>query len=123
MPIPARDETVMATRLPTKLLVSALVRRVEQAGGFAMVLAKGEETGGVILIQASEKGQFSGLFERMFDLDGKARLNPCGPPPEKGADAVSAYLDRRRASDPDLWIIELDIAEAERFAAETICGG
>lgn len=113
----------MATRLPSKLLVSALVRRVEQAGGFAMILAKGEESGGVILVQASENGQFCGLFERMFDIDGNARLNPCGPPAESAPDAVSSYLDRRRASDPDLWIIELDIAEAERFAAETICGG
>ena len=27
----------------------------------------------------------------------------------------------RRRSDPDLWVIELDIPEAERLAAETIC--
>ncbi|HTH28885.1 MAG TPA: DUF1491 family protein, partial [Sphingobium sp.] len=32
-------------------------------------------------------------------------------------------LDRRRAADADLWIVELDIAEAERFAAETMCDG
>lgn len=113
----------MAPRLPSKLLVSALMRRVEQAGGFATVLARGEEWGGVILIQAFEKGQFTGLFERMFDLDGVPRLTPCGPPPSSPPDALASYLDRRRATDSDLWIIELDIAEAERFAAETMCNG
>jgi hypothetical protein len=114
---------MMAERLPSKLLASALVRRVEQAGGFATILAKGEEMGGVILIETAEKGMFSGIFERMLDLDGIPRLNPCGPPPGSAPDTVTSYLERRRATDPDLWIIELDIAEAERFAAETICGG
>ncbi len=33
---------------------------------------------------------------------------------------LSEYLTRRRASDPDLWILELDVADAERFAAEII---
>jgi len=29
---------------------------------------------------------------------------------------------RRRRNDPDLWVVELDIAQAERFAAETMLG-
>ena len=33
---------------------------------------------------------------------------------------LDGYWRRRRASDPDLWVIEVDIAAAERFAAETI---
>jgi hypothetical protein len=33
------------------------------------------------------------------------------------------YWRRRRARDPDLWVIELDIAQAERFAAETMSEG
>ncbi|MEO5586279.1 MAG: DUF1491 family protein, partial [Novosphingobium sp.] len=27
----------------------------------------------------------------------------------------SEYLERRKYQDPDLWIVELDIANAERF--------
>jgi len=102
------------------MLVDALVRRVNQAGGFAMILARGEDMGGVILIQTLEKGQFSGLFERMIDFDGVASLARCGP--EAGSDSLTIddYVQRRRRSDPDLWVVELDIADAERFAAETI---
>ncbi|WP_333929024.1 DUF1491 family protein [Sphingomonas sp. LR55] len=37
-------------------------------------------------------------------------------PPED----LDGYWRRRRARDPDLWVVEVDIAAAERFAAETI---
>lgn len=110
----------MSGRLPTHLLVNALVRRVSQAGGFAMIIARGEEMGGVILIQTLEKGRFSGFFERMIDLEGVARLVRCGPPDSAEAPEIDDYADRRCRNDPDLWVVELDIADAERFAAETM---
>lgn len=108
-------------RLTSAMLVGVLVRRAAAAGGFVTVLAKGDETSGVILIQAVEKGQEIALFERMSDFSGGYVLTRCGPAAEEGAEAMAAYLDRRRRADPDLWIIELDIVDAERFAAETIC--
>ncbi|MFX7883132.1 DUF1491 family protein, partial [Acinetobacter baumannii] len=36
------------------------------------------------------------------------------------AATIADYWQRRRRIDPDLWVIELDIASAERFAAETL---
>ena len=110
-----------AERLTSAMLVGVLVRRAAGAGGFAAVIVKGDETSGVILIQALEKGQDRGLFERVADLAGGYRLEPCGPKPDAGPESLTQYIARRRRSDPDLWIIELDIADAERFAAETIC--
>ncbi|EQB06103.1 hypothetical protein L288_11615 [Sphingobium quisquiliarum P25] len=112
---------MQADRLTSAILVNVLVRRAAAAGGFATVLVKGDEISGVILIQAVEKGQDSGLFERVPDWEGGYRLTRCGPEPQEGPEALSQYIARRRRSDPDLWIIELDIADAERFAAETIC--
>jgi hypothetical protein len=103
------------------MLVGALGRRAQAEGGFLMVLRKGDETSGVILLQALEKGRETGLFERMSDYAGGWRLTRCGPASEDGPQAMSDYLERRRRADPDLWIIELDIPDAERFAAETIC--
>lgn len=103
------------------MLVGALTRRASAAGGFATVIVKGDETSGVILIQALEKGQDIGLLERVPDYQGGYLLHRCGPTVEEGQEALSQYIARRRRSDPDLWILELDIADAERFAAETIC--
>ena len=85
------------------------------------MLVKGDDISGVILIQSMERGTDQGLLERVSDFAGGYRLTACGPSPEEGAEALFQYIARRRRSDPDLWVIELDIADAERFAAETIC--
>ncbi|WHO39089.1 DUF1491 family protein [Sphingobium sp. AP49] len=114
-------EDMPAARLTSALLVGALVKRVSAAGGFAMVLAKGDETSGIILVQIMEKGRETGIFERVSNFRGGYALMRCGPPAQEGAEAFAAYAERRRRSDPDLWLVELDIADAERFAAETIC--
>lgn len=112
---------MVADRLTSAMLAGVLVRRVAAAGGFAMVLVKGDPISGVILVQAVEKGRETGLFERVSDFNGGYALMRCGPSPDEGREALAGYVERRRRSDPDLWLIELDIAEAERFAAETIC--
>ncbi|WP_411973980.1 DUF1491 family protein [Sphingobium sp. 3R8] len=103
------------------MLVGALRRRVAAAGGFATILVRGDAISGVILVQTMEKGQESGLFERVSNFAGGHALMRCGPSVEEGSEALALYVARRRRSDPDLWIIELDIPEAERFAAETLC--
>ena len=109
------------SRLDTQTLVSALIRRVTGAGGFAAVLEKGDAMGGVILVQLLERGRFGTLLERMTDLDGHQTMVPCGPQNPVQDTEIPDYISRRKRSDPDLWLVELDIAEGERFAAETLC--
>lgn len=111
----------MSARLTTQMLVSALLRRVEREGGFATVLHKGDPIGGVILVQLLHHGTFQGLLERMTGLDGHQSLVPCGPQSSSQDIEINDYISRRRRSDPDLWLVELDIAQGERFAAETLC--
>jgi hypothetical protein len=106
-------------RLPAHLEVSGLIRAVEAAGGFAMVLNKGERDGGTVLVICAEKGGNRRLFERMPSPEGHRtwRLSR-QETPEKPQD-FDEYVTRRRAQDPDLWIIELDIANGERFIGLT----
>ncbi|MDX3909215.1 MAG: DUF1491 family protein [Sphingobium sp.] len=110
----------MTARLATHMLVSMLVRRVEALGGFAAIVHRGDRTSGTILVQCLEKGRETGLFERVSDHTDGHRLVPCGPPPESEWGASAQYIARRRKSDPDLWLIELDIADAERLAVESL---
>ena len=105
----------MSDRLPTHLVVGALLRRVNDAGGMAMVRAKGDPQGGAILLLIESRSSPVRVLERSFDFDGRANLTESAPP-----DDAEAYWQRRRNRDPDLWVVSLDIAEAERFAAETI---
>ena len=109
----------MTPRLTTAVLVGALIRRVAGAGGMATVLAKGDETAGSMLVVTLDRGANPRLFERGYDLDGRVELRATGPV-DGGESALTDYWQRRRSRDPDLWVIELDVAEAERFAAETI---
>jgi len=109
----------MTPRLTSRMTVDALLRRVQAAGGFATVLARGDDMAGAILLLCSERGQVGSLLERTVDLDGAYRWTPCGPQHETSESERDGYIQRRRAQDPDLWLIELDIADAERFAAET----
>ncbi|WP_448662756.1 DUF1491 family protein [Sphingomonas sp. CJ20] len=107
-------------RLTSAMQVSALIRRVNQEGGAAMVLARGDATAGAILVLALEKGGNPRFFERGVGPEGTPMLLPSGPSELPDDAAVTAYWQRRRARDTDLWVIELDVASAERFAAETM---
>lgn len=101
--------------MPAHLEVSGLLRAVEAAGGFATVLAKGERDAGTILVVCCENGQANRLFERMPQADGDRRWMLTKTDDSENPDAFSQYLARRRNLDRDIWIVELDIAKAERF--------
>lgn len=111
----------MSDRLPSGILVSALLRRVNDAGGFGVVRAKGDAQGGGILLLLVERGQPDKVVERGLGPTGTTVLID-STPPDGTSDGIDAYLTRRRDRDPDLWIVEVDIAAAERFAAEVLLG-
>jgi hypothetical protein len=113
----------VSERLPSGLLVGAVLRRVNDAGGIGTVLAKGDAQAGAILVITLEKGVNSGAFERGIGPDGSVQLVRVGPKTIENAAEVTDYWRRRRSRDPDLWVIELDIVSAERFAAETMMSG
>jgi hypothetical protein len=108
----------VTARLTAAVEASALMRRVAQLGGFAAVIAKGDEVAGNILIQCAEKGSFTGLYERMLQGGGHYQWQRVGPQDHGDEQAQTDYILRRRANDPDLWLIELDIPNAERLIAE-----
>lgn len=101
--------------MPAHLEVGGLIRAVEAAGGFATVLARGEREAGTILVVCYENGGNSRVFERMPHADGTRKWALSRAQEPEKLDDFQEYLDRRRRQDSDLWIVELDIADSERF--------
>lgn len=85
-----------------------------------MMLARGDAQGGAILIVAMENGRHPRILERGIGADGRVALIAWTPQDADDPAQVTEYWQRRRQFDPDLWVVELDIPFAERFAAETI---
>ncbi len=108
----------MTPRLTSAMLTSALIRRVHHEGGSAMVIAKGDETSGSVLILTAEKGRNTGLWERLLNPEGLTEWLKIGPQDIDNEGELTPYIERRRRSDPDIWVVELDIPNAERFVAE-----
>ncbi|MFM7347948.1 MAG: DUF1491 family protein [Erythrobacter sp.] len=107
----------MTARLPAHLEASAIIRRAEAQGGFATVLAKGERDAGTILIVTLCHGEGAVLHERMPQLDGSRSFVATKREDAEKHQEFSEYLARRRQQDPDIWLIELNIADPERFIA------
>ena len=99
-------------RVTTDLWVSALLRRVFAAGGFAAVVNRGAaEAGAVFVLARSRLGEVA-LFgpapqtsydsakpdDRFFTLLGS------------GDDAamLDARLEREKKFDPDIWVVEIE---------------
>ncbi len=101
--------------LPAHLEVSGLIRQVGAAGGFAAVLAKGERDAGTILVVLAHNGGNPRLFERMPQLDGTRKWVCSRVHDAENPFDFQDYLNRRKRQDPDVWIVELDVAQGERF--------
>lgn len=92
-----------------------MIRAVQASGGFATVLQSGDRDSGVILVVTCEKGRDSVLYERVPDLETGRRWVITRRSESEELSEFNDFLQLRRKSDPDCWVIELDIANAARF--------
>jgi hypothetical protein len=109
----------MDERLPAHVEISGLVRAVDAAGGFATVIEKGERDAGTIMVICCQNGTNARLYERMPQLDGSRKWTLSRVQDPENAQEFSDYYQRRKRQDGDLWVIELDVANGERFIGLT----
>jgi len=83
------------------------------------VLRKGDPDRGSILLFVSSRGAHVTCLERVLNLDGSYAWQGVGPSESASSMEISDFLARRTRFDEDSWAIELDVADAERFIAET----
>lgn len=113
----------MSARVASGLLVQALIRATQAEGGFAVVLHKGDAVAGALLVQCRNGAGDIRLFERQPDYAKGYIVIPCATQSWGNEAQIAQYIDRRLRSDPDLWVIELDSANAERLAVAIMTQG
>ena len=102
------------------LLVAALIRRIEAEGGSAAVIAKGDAIAGAMLLLLADRGVLGAIVERVWRFEGGHGLERVGPANPNEPGVAGDYVARRRGSDPDLWVVEIDHRAAERIAGEVL---
>ncbi len=106
--------------LSADLWTSALIRRAEQAGGFATVVRRGDRSFGAVLVKVlnlrtrevyvlreAQKGEET-VWHRPIDT------------PEETA--LDEWMARQVKYDPDLWIIEIEDTQGRHFLTEKVEG-
>lgn len=106
-------------RLPAQLEAASILRRAQAAGDFATVLRKGDPERGALLLVISSRGRHVAALERVLSLAGDYAWRAVGPSESASSAEIADFLAKRARFDEDSWAIELDIADPERFIAET----
>ena len=112
----------MSDRLPAHLEAAGLIRRAQAAGGFAVVLHKGERDAGTILVVGLENGANPRLYERMPGLGSERPWTVTRSQDTENKKEFEDYLQKRCSQDPDLWLIELDVAAVARLIGSEPAG-
>lgn len=99
------------------------MRRAQNEGGFAAVLKRGDPDRGALTLIIYEKGEFCGILERELgaDFEYHWKLKKAGE--VLSSESLADLVATKQRFDADFWLIELDIAEPERFIAETTRSG
>lgn len=88
-----------------------------------MILHKGDPTAGALLLILCEKGENFRFFERVMGLDDDYQWRQIGLNLADDPEKMAEFLAKRRKVDPDLWVVELDVAQPERFIDESFMKG
>ncbi|WP_309604828.1 DUF1491 family protein [Phenylobacterium sp.] len=105
--------------LSTDIWVSALIRRAELAGAFAMVIRKGDAGAGAVLVKVLNRPNGTArLYAEATRLDGeRVWMQPARSDQEPDLDA---YIERAARVDPDVWVVEIDDRQARHFLTEPV---
>ena len=109
----------MVDRLPAQLEAAALIRQAEAGGGFGTIVKRGDTERGALILFIASRGQHQACLERTLGADGNYGWRRSGPEPGADNQTLADWSQKRLRFDEDSWLIELDVADPERFIAET----
>ena len=109
----------MPRELPTHIWVSALLRRASVAGAFATIVHRGDADRGDVLVKVMRARGEADLYAPAFNPEGPSSFEKLAAEGETGVDSLIA---RRRASDRDLWVVEIEDTAGRHFLTEPVRG-
>ena len=100
-------------RLTTEFWVQAYRARLEQQNIPAFITSRGDATAGAILVKLNRLDGTAEVYQRSYDLLSDTRTwVVLSEGLETGVDEA---IDRQKATDPDLWVIEVEDREGRHL--------
>lgn len=107
--------------LKTAIWASALLRRAAVAGAFAAVVRKGDADAGAVLVKVATLDGRARLYAPARDGSGERIWLDLSAGSLGDAEAdVDAHIRKRMATDPDLWVIEVEDRHGRHFLMEPV---
>lgn len=109
--------------LKTDIWAAALIRRAQVAGAFATVARRGDPDAGAALVKVNTLDGKARLYAPAMDGEGERIFLDLSAGSLGGEERdVDAYAAKRAASDPDLWVIEIEDRQGRHFLIEKVDG-
>jgi hypothetical protein len=107
-------------RLNAGLWVDAHIRRCWSNGVPAMLVRRGDDTAGIVLLKLNRLDDGCTVLAPATGLDGeRIWFRASGETPVAESDA-DAYIARRLDGDPDLWVIEIEDRDGRHFLDDPV---
>ena len=99
-------------RLKTGIWIKAQLRLCDQALLPAVIVRRGDEDAGQVLIKHNRLGRGCWLLARRFNMDGERIWAQVAGSEDFAAEReCDAYIERELDIDPDLWVVEIEDTE------------
>ena len=109
----------MTQRLKAGFFVRALIRRAEVAGAQAYVVKKGAEEAGAVFLKVSRLDGTCTVLNQAFAGEGeRVWARPLGESCDEAR--ATAYFEKQKKFDPDLWIVEIEDRGGRAFVDEKV---
>ena len=110
------------TRLRSDIWVKALIRRCEANLVPAMVVQRGFEQSGSVIVKVNRLDGCAQIYTPVTGPDGN-RIWMCPLQPSTGLPTdgdADAYIARQTARDSDLWVVEIEDPQGRHFIDEPV---
>ena len=105
--------------LSTDIWVSALIRRAELGGAFAVVARKGDARAGAVLVKVINRSDGTArLYSEATRMEGDRVWMQ--PTPSDQEPDLDRYIERARKIDPDIWVVEIEDKAGRHFLTEPV---